>query len=118
MARPSPHAELERLAEVEAAWRDALSHVIAGEAAEAAVAIEAAGHALALLRPADEVRAQLSEEELVVYAARTERLFALHAQLLETSTRERDQLERELAGTERGRATLHAYAAQHIWVCW
>lgn len=112
MAPLPPCAELELLAEIEDGWRDALSLVLAGEAGPAAAAVERAGAALARLPPPEVTRARLDEEALVAYAARTERLMALHAQLLAASGRERDELGRELAGLDRNRATLHAYAAQ------
>jgi len=112
MAPSHPCAELELLAEVEDGWRDALSLVLAGEPGPAAAAVERAGVALARLPASEVARARLGEEELVAYAARTERLMALHAQLVAASGRTRDELGRELAGLDRNRATLHAYAAQ------
>lgn len=112
MAPSSPSAELAALAAVEAAWRDALSFVAAGEVDAALHAVTQAGGLLARLAPADATRARLSQEELVEHAARTERLLALHAELARASGERRDDLKRQIDGAARGRRTLAAYGAQ------
>ena len=104
-------AELEQLADVESAWRDALSFVDAGEVEPAAAAVELAGAALAALPSAPELRARLDDAQLTAFAARTERLFALHAQLLKRSDEQIAELREQIAGVGRGRSTLAAYGA-------
>ncbi|MBM4016344.1 MAG: hypothetical protein FJ293_15450 [Planctomycetes bacterium] len=112
MARSDPPAELATLAAIEADWRDALSFVLAGEAAAASRAIDRAGTALRSLPAADVTRTRLSSAELIEHAASIERLTALHRRLLDASTGELERIDRELAGVPRQRATLSAYAAQ------
>ncbi|MFN0009558.1 MAG: hypothetical protein ACKVXR_16800 [Planctomycetota bacterium] len=111
MPPSSPCAELEQLYGVESEWRDALSYVNAGEVEAAAAAVERAGAALAALPSATELRVRLDDEQLTAFAARTERLFALHAQLLKRSDEQIESLRGELAGIGRSRATLAAYGA-------
>ncbi len=111
MPLSSPCAELEQLAGVESAWRDALSFVGAGEVEAAAAAVEAAGRALAALPSSAELRARLDADQLAAFAARTERLFALHAQLLKQSDQQLESLAKEISGAGRGRTTLAAYGA-------
>ena len=112
MARSSPPAEFTLLDQLEAGWRDALSHVLAGETAAAEAAVARAGAALSALPPVDELRARMTGEQLIDHAARTERILALHRRLLDASVSERELLRKQIDGLGRGRATLHAYAAQ------
>ena len=100
------------LDEIERRWRDALSLVHAGDPARAQRDIEAAGDVLARLGEFEELRRKLDPRRLADLAERMARLSALHHELVIQSRRSRDDVERALASTRRGRAALDAYGRQ------
>jgi len=117
MARSSPLADspealaaFAALAALERCWRDALSYVAGGEADAAAAEVERAGELLAGIGSLDVLRARLSDGELVSFAARMQRISALHAELLDASRRAQGVLADEMGAARRGRDALEAYA--------
>jgi len=105
----SPPKILRVFDEIEARWREALSLVLAGDAARAQREVDAAGEILARLGEIEDIKRSIDPARLAEFAGRMARLSALHGELTVQSRRAQGAVARSLGAARQGRAALDAY---------